>query len=111
MPYTYSVYKRIFNELKIRLPSFKPESVLDYGAGLGSGLWSTIHMYENDKTIKRVAAVEPNQAMRKLGKFMTEDLLNKEDAPSILWADSLAMIPGYGAERGKFDIIILGYVL
>jgi ribosomal protein RSM22 (predicted rRNA methylase) len=46
--------------------------------------------------------------MRKLGKFLTKDL--NEDG-NVLWVDSLAMIPGSGGERGKFDIIILGYVL
>ena len=46
--------------------------------------------------------------MRKLGKFLAEDL-NKNN--NILWVDSLAMIPGQGGERGKFDIVILGYVL
>jgi hypothetical protein len=56
----------------------------------------------------RVAAVEPNLNMRKLGKYLTEDL-NKDN--NILWVDSLAMIPGQGGERGKFDIVILGYVL
>lgn len=56
----------------------------------------------------RVAAVEPNLNMRKLGKYLTENL-NKDN--NILWVDSLAMIPGQGGERGKFDIVILGYVL
>jgi len=46
--------------------------------------------------------------MRKLGKFMTKDL---NENNNILWVDSLAMIPGAGGERGKFDIVILGYVL
>lgn len=48
-------------------------SVLDYGAGLGSGLWAAMHIYGQDN-ILRVAAVEPNNNMRKLGKFITEDL-------------------------------------
>ena len=82
-------------------------SVLDYGAGLGSGLWAALHCYGQDQ-VMRVAAVEPNVNMRKLGKFMTQDL-NEDN--KILWVDSLAMIPGHGGERGKFDIIILGYVL
>ena len=46
--------------------------------------------------------------MRKLGKFLTKEL---DEQGNILWVDSLAMIPGSGGERGKFDIIILGYVL
>lgn len=81
-------------------------SILDYGAGLGSGLWATMHCYGD--LIGRVAAVEPNVNMRKLGKYLTEPI-NKEN--NILWVDSLAMIPGHGGERGKFDIAILGYVL
>jgi hypothetical protein len=43
--------------------------------------------------------------MRKLGKFLTSEQFKNE----ILWVDSLAMIPS--GERGKFDLIILGYVL
>lgn len=103
MPYTYMTYKRILGEVRERQPHFKPESILDYGSGLGSGLWSGMHVYSD--SVKRVAAVEPNTSMRKLGKFLTEDL-NKDN--NILWVDSLAMIPGSGGEKGKFDIIILG---
>lgn len=46
--------------------------------------------------------------MRKLGKFISKDL---DENGNILWVDSLAMIPGSGGERGKFDMVILGYVL
>ena len=54
MPYHYSVYKRLINEVKQRVPNLSMEkrddeksglSVLDYGAGLGSGLWAAMHMY------------------------------------------------------------------
>jgi ribosomal protein RSM22 (predicted rRNA methylase) len=80
MPYTYTVYKNILNELKKRVPSFKPESILDYGAGLGSGFWAGIHMYGSPNgTVKKIAAVEPNTSMRKLGKFITEELCRSED--------------------------------
>ena len=89
-------------------PGFKPESVLDYGAGLGSGMWAALNIYGD--TVKRVAAVEPNVAMRKLGKFISEDL-NEKNGNSILWIDSLSMIPGIGGEKGKFDLVIIGYVL
>ena len=44
-------------------------------------------------------------SMRKLGKFLTQDQFENE----VLWVDSLAMIPT--GDRGKFDLIILGYVL
>ena len=82
-------------------------SVLDFGAGLGSGMWAAVHCYGKHQLL-RGAAVEPNGNMRKLGKFLMKEL-DEED--QVLWVDSLAMIPGSGGERGKFDIVILGYVL
>jgi hypothetical protein len=48
--------------------------------------------------------------MRKLGKYLAEEL-NEKAENGILWVDSLSMIPGSGGEKGKFDIIIIGYVL
>lgn len=115
MGYHYSVYKRLLIEVQNRMPQLRlrededsePLSVLDYGAGLGSGLWAAMHCY-GQENILRAAAVEPNINMRKLGKYISEEL---NENNNILWTDSLAMIPGQGGERGKFDIIILGYVL
>jgi ribosomal protein RSM22 (predicted rRNA methylase) len=109
MPYHFMVYKRLLSEVRQRMPpAFAPESVLDYGAGLGSGLWAATEVFGDQ--VKRVAAVEPNVAMRKLGKYLTEEVNDKFNN-SILWVDSLSMVPGVGGERGKFDIVILGYVL
>jgi ribosomal protein RSM22 (predicted rRNA methylase) len=109
MPYNYMVFKRILNEVKARMPaSFKPESLLDFGSGLGSGLWAGNTIYSDH--LKRIAAVEPSTNMRKLGKYLTEEL-NEKCSNSILWVDSLSMIPGIGGEKGKFDIVIVGFVL
>jgi ribosomal protein RSM22 (predicted rRNA methylase) len=44
--------------------------------------------------------------MRKLGKYLTEGQFPLSDP---LWVDSLAMIPS--GDKGKFDLIIIGYVL
>lgn len=80
MPYNYMVHKRILNELRTRLPDFKPKTCLDYGAGLGSGLWAAMHVYgasenvaDKEKYLARVAAVEPNVNMRKLGKYLSDE--------------------------------------
>ena len=107
MPYTYVIYKRILHEINMRVPDFKPETALDYGSGLGSGVWAIHKIFGDDgeKMIKRVAAVEPNMPMRKLGKFISADQFKND----VLWVDSLAMVPA--GERGKFDLIILGFVL
>lgn len=48
MPYNFMVYKRLINEIRQRMPAdFKPESLLDYGAGLGSGLWAGHSIYSD----------------------------------------------------------------
>jgi ribosomal protein RSM22 (predicted rRNA methylase) len=109
MPYNYMVYKRILHEVRTRMPaSFKPESLLDFGSGLGSGLWAGHTIFQD--SLKKIAAVEPSTNMRKLGKYLTEEL-NEKCGNSILWVDSLSMIPGIGGEKGKFDIVIVGFVL
>ena len=103
MPYTYFSYLRILEEVRTRMPKFSPFSLLDYGAGLGSGAWAGIDVFSS---LKKVAAVEPSTEMRRVGKFMTKNL-----EPEILWVDSLSLIPGGGGERGKFDVVVLGHVL
>jgi hypothetical protein len=49
--------------------------------------------------LERLACVEPNKNMRRLGKLMTSGI----EKP-IMWVDSLTTIPGTGVDRGKFDI-------
>ncbi len=105
MPYHYGVFMRILEEIKVRKPDFKPESMLDYGAGLGSGVWAGAEVFPD---LQRIGAVEPSTSMRKLGKFLADDINDKYNT---LWVDSLSMIPGTGGERGKFDLIMVGYVL
>jgi ribosomal protein RSM22 (predicted rRNA methylase) len=105
MPYTYNVAKRVALEISRRFPDFKPNSVLDYGAGLGSSIWAAHDVFPS---AQRLAAVEPNRDMRKLGRFLTTVSKLKNE---ILWLESLTMIPGTGTERGKFDVIFLSYVL
>lgn len=61
---------------------------------------------EREKLLQKVAAVEPNVNMRKLGKYLTADQFPSGDP---LWVDSLAMIPS--GDRGRFDLIIVGYIL
>lgn len=58
MPYHYYVFKRLILEVQARVPELKygarseinsdeikKYSILDYGAGLGSGLWAAMHCY------------------------------------------------------------------
>jgi hypothetical protein len=83
VPHTFGVGCRILTEVKFRLPNFQPKTFLDFGAGLGSGCWAFKDIFQN---YEKIVAVEPSAAMRKLGKFLTEDIQN------IVWFDTLARI-------------------
>ena len=107
MPHTTSTIQRVLGEIKIRDPDFKPKSVLDYGAGLGAGVFAAKEIYPD--SLNKMGAVEPNVYMRKLGKFLTKPV-----EPEVMWVDALSMLPGMASASGqryKFDIIIMAYVL
>jgi ribosomal protein RSM22 (predicted rRNA methylase) len=38
-PAQYAALCRVFNEMKLRDPSFKPKTLFDFGSGLGSVTW------------------------------------------------------------------------
>jgi len=68
MPYTFGVACRVLTELKFRLPHTKIESLLDFGAGLGS---VSSAFYDIFPDCKKIVACEPSAVMRKLGKHLT----------------------------------------
>lgn len=39
-PGTFAAIVRVFDELKSRLPNFKPRNMLDFGAGPGTAVWA-----------------------------------------------------------------------
>ena len=78
--------------------------MLDYGAGLGSGIWACSEVFPQ---IKKYYGIEPSVNMRKLGKFLTGEL-----DISITWVDSLGIIPGgFGVPNSNFDIVLIQNVL
>lgn len=112
-PHTMNIIIRILKEVKDRNPDFRPQSVLDYGAGLGSGILASMEVFGSG--LNKFAAVEPNKYMRKLGRFVVDTAQEYKETKTIrdvVWVDSLALLPGTGGmERGKFDLIILSHVL
>lgn len=40
LPACYAVAHRVFQELSTRLPSFQPQTMLDFGAGPGTAIWA-----------------------------------------------------------------------
>lgn len=73
MPETFSVALRVLVELKYRFPKQQLKSVLDYGAGLGSFGMAFADLFPVHDFIVNV---EPATAMRKLGKYLSQDFKN-----------------------------------
>ena len=40
MPACYAVLYRVFDELHLHLPDFKPRTMLDFGSGPGTAIWA-----------------------------------------------------------------------
>jgi len=68
----------------------------------GSGSYAYFDVY---KKIDKIIAIEPSTAMRKLGKYLTQDI------EKITWFDSLARLVNAHDTDGLFDIVFCGYVL
>lgn len=39
MPFAFACLERVFNDIRKRVPSFSPSSVLDFGTGPGTAFW------------------------------------------------------------------------
>ncbi|XP_050359605.1 methyltransferase-like protein 17, mitochondrial [Nymphalis io] len=44
----YAILVRIFDEIKRRLPDFKPRSFFDFGSGIGTGTWAVNTFWKGD---------------------------------------------------------------
>jgi ribosomal protein RSM22 (predicted rRNA methylase) len=102
MPHTYGTASRVISEIKFRLPDYQPKTMLDFGAGLGSGVCAFHDIYPD---AKRIVAVEPATGMRKLGKHLTQDINH------LVWMETLARLINISDVDGGFDLVHCAYVL
>ncbi|CAI5478763.1 unnamed protein product [Closterium sp. Yama58-4] len=66
MPSSYASVFRALTEVKRRLPSLAPSSLLDFGSGPGTVMWAASEVWGS--TVQRAAAVEPADAMWAMGE-------------------------------------------
>ena len=102
----YTVLSRVFAEVSRRMgPTFQPASVLDYGAGPGTVVWSADTVWPNNVSFKngQFTLIDNSQAMKELSSsiLISEDMLEDtrtnptnsmnewEMGPNIRWRTSL----------------------
>lgn len=71
MPATYAALKRVFQELKRRLPAFLPTSLIDIGAGPATTLWAANDFFPE---LQNLSFIEKDKHVLALGKRLAEDL-------------------------------------
>ncbi|KAJ2827152.1 37S ribosomal protein S22 [Coemansia erecta] len=60
-PSAYAATFNVLDELRARVPGFKPTSVLDFGAGPGCSLWAAQDVWAN--RIRRYVGIDSSEAM------------------------------------------------
>ena len=104
MPGTFSALHHVFDKISKRMPDFKPESLLDVGAGPGTSLWASSLVFD---TLRKFSLYEHEYDMILAGKRMLE-YLNEEEEYDIHWnrADITK-----DTTLEKMDIVVASYVL
>jgi ribosomal protein RSM22 (predicted rRNA methylase) len=103
LPATYAALRIALGELRARLPSFQPESLLDLGAGPGTAAWAVADTWP---ALERVTAVEPEAEMRRLGADLARSVPSRAVAAE--WLGQT--LPG-GIPSAQSDLVTLSYVL
>ncbi|XP_061879115.1 methyltransferase-like protein 17, mitochondrial [Entelurus aequoreus] len=102
----YAAVRRALNEIKKRDPTFAPQSLLDFGSGLGTVAWAS-HSYWAD-TLKEIVCVDSSGPMN----ILAERLLKGDDehAPShikhVYFRQFLPVSP-----KVQFDLVTSAYTL
>lgn len=65
LPATYEAISSVLQEIKQRMPEFAPTSLLDIGAGPGTGLWAATEAFE---TLERCTLIEQDASFVEIGQ-------------------------------------------
>ncbi|KAK5860335.1 hypothetical protein PBY51_021822 [Eleginops maclovinus] len=102
----YAAVKRALNEIKKKNPSFAPQSLLDFGSGLGTVVWAS-HSYWGD-SLKEMVCVDSSGPMN----ILAERLLKgdeERDEPHIKQVYFRQFLPV--SPKVQFDLVVAAFTL
>ncbi|XP_073822007.1 ribosome assembly protein METTL17, mitochondrial [Musca autumnalis] len=70
-PLEYAVLTRILNEIVERDNDFKPQSYLDFGSGVGSGMWAVSNLWKD--SVYEYYNVDSSRDMNELSELILKD--------------------------------------
>ncbi|KAK1442075.1 37S ribosomal protein S22 like protein [Babesia gibsoni] len=71
----YAVFLRIFNEMKVRAPNFKPSRVMFYNAGAGASIVALNTIWDLN-AFEDIMVVEPSRNLLKICEFLVPEFKN-----------------------------------
>ncbi|XP_024137555.1 methyltransferase-like protein 17, mitochondrial [Oryzias melastigma] len=102
----YAAVRRVLNEIKKRDPSFSPQSLLDFGSGLGTVAWASHSLWGD--SLKEMVCVDSSGPMNTLA----ERLLKGDDEtaePSIKHVYFRQFLPV--SPKVQFDLVVAAFTL
>ena len=105
MPSRYSINTRIFREMSMIIPDFKPEKIIDFGCGPATGgaaaytIWPT--------TIKKYTGIDMSQSMIDAAKVMMKDTV-----PDVtFWNKTSEVVKRALNFNERYNLAIVSYTL
>ncbi|KAJ2665839.1 37S ribosomal protein S22 [Coemansia sp. RSA 1199] len=74
-PGTYAVAFNVLSELAMRVPGFKPSSILDFGCGPGSALWAAQDVWSS---VQKYVGIDSSEAMIDCAKRMFDEMPERQ---------------------------------
>ncbi|XP_011866454.1 PREDICTED: methyltransferase-like protein 17, mitochondrial isoform X2 [Vollenhovia emeryi] len=98
----YAVSHKIFSEIKLRDKDFKPQTLFDFGSGVGTVMWAASEIWSN--TLQEYFCVEPSEFMIELS-----ERLAKAAKPKIKEVFSRQYFPI--STNRTYDIVVSAHTL
>jgi len=107
LPATYAAAAAVFNAMRETLPSFRPHTMLDVGAGPGTATFAAVRAFE---TLADIRLIDANAGLRKLALTLMaeadcEALRRLADGQSYRHGNALTLL----AETQPADLVIASY--
>jgi ribosomal protein RSM22 (predicted rRNA methylase) len=104
LPATYAAVSAVFEAVREQRPRWTPRSLLDLGAGPGTGLWSAASRWPS---IERAVAVEAEPRMVALGQALAQAAAPAPVRGATWVRGTVTDV----APDGPFDLVVMAYVL
>ena len=108
LPATYAAAVAVFNAMYETLPTFRPRTMLDVGAGPGTAAFAAVRAFE---TLVDIRLIDANAGLRKLALTLmseadSETLRRAADGQSYRHGNALALL----AETQPADLLVVSYM-